>query len=158
MQRERIPITEDGLKELRAEHDDLVNRRRPEIARVLQAAREEGDIRENAGYDAAKHDQAFIEGRIREIEEILRLVEVIDDTPVGDGAAIRIGSTVTVEIDGAEETYMIVGAVEAKPSAGRISNQSPVGRALLGRRPGERVAIQTPGTVLNARVVRVTSG
>lgn len=154
MQRERIPITKEGLEALREEYDDLVNRRRPEIARVLQAAREEGDLRENAGYDAAKNDQGFIEGRIRDIEEILRRVDVID-TPEEDVATVRVGSTVTVLIDGVEETYTIVGAVEAKPSAGRISNQSPFGRALLGSHIGDEVDIQTPATVLHAKVLRV---
>ncbi|MDI3339041.1 MAG: transcription elongation factor GreA [Sphaerobacter sp.] len=155
MQRERIPITKEGLRALQEELDDLVNRRRPEIARVLQAAREEGDLRENAGYDAAKHDQAFIEGRIREIEDILRRAEVIDEGPNGDGRVVRIGSTVTIEIDGAQETYTIVGAVEAKPAAGRISNESPFGRALLGHREGEQVEIHTPGAVLHARILSV---
>lgn len=153
MQRDPIPVTKDGLQALRDELDDLVNRRRPEIARILQAAREEGDLRENSGYDAAKHDQGFIEARIRELEEILRRAEVIDSN--GDGLVVELGSTVTVEIDGVEETYTIVGAVEAKPTEGRISNQSPVGQALLGRRPGETVEIQTPGPLLHARIVRV---
>lgn len=155
MQRERIPITKDGLQALRDELDDLVNRRRPDIARVLRAAREEGDIRENAGYDAAKHDQAFVEGRIREIEDILRRVEVIDDAPNGDARVVRVGSTVTIEIDGVEETYTIVGAVEAKPAAGRISNESPFGRALLGHHLGEQVEIHTPAAVLHARIIGV---
>ncbi|MBX5443825.1 transcription elongation factor GreA [Sphaerobacter sp.] len=155
MQRERIPITKAGLQALREELDDLVNRRRVEIAQALQAAREEGDLRENAGYDAAKHDQAFIEGRIREIEDILRRAEVIDEAPNGDARVVRLGSTVTIEIDGAQETYTIVGAVEAKPSAGRISNESPFGRALLGHREGEEVEIQTPAAVLHARIITV---
>lgn len=158
MQRERIPITKDGLKALQEELDDLVNRRRPEIARALQQAREEGDLRENAGYDAAKHDQAFIEGRIREIEDLLRRVDLIDEAPNGAAGAapvVRVGSTVTVELDGVHETYTIVGAVEAKPTAGRISNESPVGRALLGHAVGDEVTIETPGTVLHARIINV---
>lgn len=157
MERERIPVTKEGLAALREEYDDLVNRRRPEIARVLHEAREEGDLRENAGYDAAKHDQGFIEGRIREIEEILRRVDIIDESANGKANGIQVGSTVTVLIDGVEETYTIVGAVEAKPSAGRISNQSPFGRALLGRSEGDEVDIETPATVLHARVLRINS-
>ena len=153
-QREKIPVTREGLRALREEYDHLVNHRRPEITRAIAAAREEGDLRENAGYDAAKHDQGFIEGRIRELEEILRRVAVIDEVEQ-DVAAVRVGSTVTVEVDGVEETYTIVGAVEARPSAGRISNQSPFGRALIGRRVGEEVDIQTPATTLRARVLRI---
>jgi transcription elongation factor GreA len=157
MQRERIPITEEGLVKLQEEYDDLVNRRRPEVVRAIQQAREEGDLRENAGYDAAKHDQGFIEARIREIEQLLRRVDVIDSDGVasGDGAVVRLGSTVTVEIDGVEERYTIVGQVEAKPLEGRISNESPVGRALLGHRIGQTVNVQTPGSTMTARIVSV---
>ncbi len=157
MQRERVPITPEGLVKLREELDDLVNRRRPEIVRAIQQAREEGDLRENAGYDAAKHDQGFIEARIREIEQLLRSVDVIssDQSAGPDGAVVRLGSTVTVEIDGVQETYTIVGHVEAKPREGRISNESPVGRALLGHRPGQTVTIQTPSTTMSANIVSI---
>ncbi len=155
MQRERIPITKEGLESLRREYDDLVKRQRPEISRIIQEAREHGDIRENAAYDAAKNDQGFIEGRIRELEQILRRVDIIDEERRGDGSVVRIGSTVTVLIEGDEETYTIVGAVEAKPSAGRISNESPVGRALLGHQVGEEIDIQTPRATMTAKIVRV---
>ncbi|MBO9358139.1 MAG: transcription elongation factor GreA [Thermomicrobium sp.] len=155
MARERIPITREGLEALRQEYEYLVKHRRPEIARVIQEAREHGDIRENAAYDAAKHDQAFIEGRIREIEELLKRVELIEQPTDGDRSVVRVGSTVTIEIDGEIETYTIVGAIEAKPSAGRISNESPVGRALLDHRAGEIVPIETPNGTLMARIIEV---
>jgi transcription elongation factor GreA len=155
MTRERIPITREGLEALRQEYEYLVKHRRPEIARIIQEAREHGDIRENAAYDAAKHDQAFIEGRIREIEELLKRVELIEEPTDGDRSAVRVGSTVTIEIDGEVETYTIVGAIEAKPSAGRISNESPVGKALLGRRAGETVTIETPNGQLTACILKV---
>jgi transcription elongation factor GreA len=160
MQRERIPITQEGLEKLREEYDDLVNRRRPEVVRAIQQAREEGDLRENAGYDAAKHDQGFIEARIREIEQLLRRVDVIEQTQTAgkDGSIVRLGSTVTVEIDGIEETYTIVGQVEAKPREGRISNESPVGQALLGHRVGQTVSIRAPGgATMSARIMSVQS-
>ncbi len=156
MTRERIPITREGLEALRREYEYLVKHRRPEIARVIQEAREHGDIRENAAYDAAKHDQAFIEGRIREIEELLKRVELIEEPTDGDRSVVRVGSTVTIEIDGEIETYTIVGAIEAKPSAGRISNQSPVGKALLGRRAGDTVTIETPNGQITACILEVT--
>ncbi len=155
MTRERIPITREGLEALRQEYEYLVKHRRPEIARIIQEAREHGDIRENAAYDAAKHDQAFIEGRIREIEELLKRVELIEEPSDGDRSVVRVGSTVTIEIDGELETYTIVGAVEAKPSAGRISNESPVGKALLGHRAGDVVTIDTPNGRITARIVNV---
>lgn len=156
MQQERIPITRDGLVRLQEEYDDLVNRRRPEVVRAIAQAREEGDLRENAGYDAAKHDQGFIEARIREIEQLMRRVDVIDNNGIGAAdTVVRLGSTVTVEIDGVEETYTIVGKVEAKPRDGKISNESPVGRALLGHQVGQNVTIHTPGATLSARIVTV---
>lgn len=155
MQRERIPVTKEGLQALREEYDDLVNRRRPEIIKTVAAAREEGDLSENAGYHAAKHDQGFIEGRIREIEEIFRRADIIDENGSNAAGGVKLGSTVTVLIDGAEETYTIVGEIEARPSAGRISNASPFGRSLLGHREGDEVNIQTPATVIKAKVTKV---
>lgn len=152
---DRIPITAEGLAALQAEYEELVNVRRPEIIRIVAQAREEGDLRENAGYHAAKNDQGFIEGRIREIEGMLKRVELIDSAPAHGPAEVRLGSTVTIEIDGDKETYTIVGAVEAKPALGRISNVSPVGKALLGARVGDNVHIQTPASLLQARVIAI---
>jgi transcription elongation factor GreA len=151
---DRIPITHNGLKALRGEYDHLVNNERPRIARVIGEAREHGDLRENAAYDVAKHDQALIEGRIREIEQILKRVDLIDEDTAGNGV-VTVGSTVTIEIEGDEETYTIVGAVEAKPAAGRVSNESPIGKALLGRSAGDTVTIETPRMNMDARILRV---
>jgi transcription elongation factor GreA len=150
----RIPVTQGGLNALRDEYDHLVNVERPRISRVIGEAREHGDIRENAAYDIAKHDQALIEGRIREIEQILKRVDLIDEDAAGNGV-VTVGSTVTIEIEGEEETYTIVGAVEAKPAAGRISNESPIGKALLGHSAGDTVTIETPRMNMDARIVRV---
>jgi transcription elongation factor GreA len=150
----RIPVTQNGLNALRDEYDHLVKNERPRIARVIGEAREHGDIRENAAYDIAKHDQALIEGRIREIEQIMKRVDLIDEDAAGNGV-VTVGSTVTIEIEGEEETYTIVGAVEAKPAAGRISNESPIGKALLGHSAGDTVTIETPRMNMDARIVRV---
>lgn len=152
---ERIPITAEGLEALKAEYDELVNVRRPEIIRAVAQAREEGDLRENAGYHAAKNDQGFIEGRIRDIEQMLKRVEIIESAPVAGAREVRLGSTVTIEIDGDKETYTIVGAVESRPALGRISNVSPVGKALMGARVGQRVTIQTPASLMQAKVVAI---
>lgn len=146
----QIPITKEGLVRLKAELDSLVTVRRPEIIKAIAAAREEGDLRENAGYDAARHDQAMTERRIREIEDRIRRAVIIDPTKA---TSIQVGTTVTINIDGEDETYTIVGAVEAKPAQGRISNESPIGKALLGRKVGDVVDIRTPGAIVNARVV-----
>jgi transcription elongation factor GreA len=154
---ERVPVTKQGLKTLQEEYDHLVNHERPRIVEVIAEARSHGDLRENAAYDAAKHDQGIIEGRIRELERMLKRVEIIDESESNGnpGAEVRIGSTVTIEIDGDEETYTIVGAVESRPAEGRISNESPFGRALLGRAVGEQVTIETPGMDMEARILRI---
>jgi transcription elongation factor GreA len=154
---EKVHVTEEGLATLRAEYDDLVNNRRPAIIRTVALAREEGDLRENSGYHAARHDQTMIEGRIRQLEDMLKRVEVIDaNAAAKSGGLVRLGTTVTIEIDGDEETYTIVGSVESNPVEGRISDKSPWGQALLGAKVGQTVNIQTPTTVLRARVVSVT--
>lgn len=150
-----IPVTQEGRQKLLDELDHLVNVRRPEIIKAVATARSEGDLRENAGYDAARNDQSFIEGRIRDIESILKRIEIIDEDAVGDGNLVTIGSTVTIKIDGDTETYTIVGAVEADPTNGRISNESPFGKALLGKRVGETTQIETPVTTLSAEIVSV---
>jgi transcription elongation factor GreA len=156
MSTDRIPVTRDGHAKLLEELEHLVTVRRPEIIRAVATAREEGDLRENAGYDAARNDQGFIEGRIRDIESILKRIDIIDEDAVSsDSSLVTIGATVTITIDGDQETYTIVGAVEANPNQGRISNESPFGKALLGKRVGDSVDIQTPVTTLNAKIVSV---
>jgi transcription elongation factor GreA len=156
MSTDRIPVTLDGHAKLLEELEHLVTVRRPEIIRAVATAREEGDLRENAGYDAARNDQGFIEGRIRDIESILKRIDIINEDAVSaDGSLVTIGATVTITIDGDDETYTIVGAVEANPNEGRISNESPFGKALLGKRVGDSVDIKTPVTTLNAKIVSV---
>jgi transcription elongation factor GreA len=150
---DKVHVTPDGLEALKAEYDDLVNNRRPEIIRTIAAAREEGDLRENAGYHAARHDQTLIEGRIRQLEQMLKRVQVIDSA--GAGGVVRLGSKVTIEIDGDKETYTIVGSVESNPREGKISDKSPFGQALLGSKIGQQVSIHTPSATLRAKVLSI---
>ncbi len=152
---ERTLVTSEGLEQLKAEYDELVNVKRPEIIRVIAAAREEGDLRENGGYHAARHDQTLIEGRIKQLEQMLKRVEIIDEAAASNASTVRLGSTVTIDIDGDAETYTIVGAVEANPAEGRISNESPVGKALIGHGVGQTVTIQTPHAILKARITSI---
>ena len=154
MSTDRIPVTRDGHQKLLEELDHLVTVRRPEIIKLVALAREEGDLKENAGYDAARNDQSFIEGRIRDIETILKRIDIIEED-AGGGSIVTIGSTVTIKIDGDNETYTIVGAVEADPNEGRISNESPFGKALLGRRIGDTTEIHTPVTTLKAEIIEI---
>ncbi len=156
MTQEPVYLTRDGLEKLKAELDYLKNVRRKEVARQIAEAKAEGDISENAGYDEAKNAQAFLEGRIRELEAQLRNAQVIDENGSSDGS-VQLGSKVVVREVGTdlEETYVIVGSVEVDPMNGRISNVSPLGKALLGRRAGERVTVETPGGEIEFEVLRV---
>ncbi|HEU5431137.1 MAG TPA: transcription elongation factor GreA [Thermomicrobiales bacterium] len=152
----QTPVTREGLERLKEELRELKDVRRPQIVAAIAEARSHGDLRENAGYDAAKHDQAMVEKKIADIEALIRTATIIDDlAQSGPPTAVRLGSTVVVEIDGDEERYTIVGAIEAKPAAGLISNESPVGRALLGKRPGETALVQTPRGQSIYRVVGI---
>jgi transcription elongation factor GreA len=150
----QVPVTRDGLERLRSELRELKEVRRPAIVASIAEARSHGDLRENAGYDAAKHDQAMTEKRIADLEALLRQAVILDET-ARDTDVVRIGSTVVVDVEGDEERYTIVGAIEAKPTQGLISNESPVGRALLGRRPGEEAVAAAPRGEMRLRILRI---
>lgn len=139
-----IPVTREGLERLTAELEELTSVRRPAITAAIAEARSHGDLRENSAYDAARHDQVMNERRISELESLLRNAEVVDDANRPKDNIVRLGSTVVVDFDGEEESYMIVGAIEAKPSRGRISNESPLGKELLGKSVGQRVTYTMP--------------
>jgi transcription elongation factor GreA len=145
MEQKPTYITSQGHERLQQELERLLREKRPEIAEHLRAAIEAGDLSENAGYEEAKREQAFVEGRIREIEGILANAQIVDD---GDGrgtATVHVGSRVTIVEEGyAPETYRIVGSAEASPLDGLISNESPVGKALLGKAVGDQVEVKTP--------------
>ena len=158
METKRVPVTREGLERLKAELNELREVRRPAIVAAIAEARSHGDLRENAAYDAAKHDQALNEKRISDLEALLRNALILDEGDRnGDLDTVRLGSTVIVEVDGDEERYTIVGAIEAKPAAGYISNESPVGKALLGKRAGQEAQVATPrgqSTFLVKRIER----
>ena len=140
-----IYLTEEGLEKIKAELDHLKNERRQEISERLELAISHGDLSENADYDYAKQEQAFVEGRIKDLEDSLRRAKIIETD--GRVDRVRVGNTVTVVETGFEdqpETYHIVGIHEADPGNGRISNESPIGRALLGAREGESVVALVP--------------
>lgn len=140
-----IDITPEGLDAVKRELSELKENRRPDIVRKIKAARELGDLSENFEYHAAKNEQGFIESRIAELEHIVKNARVIEAEPAQPGT-VGLGSTVSVaEEDGPEETYRIVGPTEADPLAGRISNASGLGGALLGKRAGQEVEVPTPG-------------
>jgi transcription elongation factor GreA len=149
-------LTRDGRAKLEAELEELVTTGRKQVAERIGAAKELGDISESGEYEDAKNQQAHLEGRIREIKGILSRAQLIDEEN-GHGNEVRVGSTVTVRIDGEddEETWTIVGSAEAKPGAGKISNESPIGSALLGKRVKQKASVQTPSGVMKLTIVKI---
>jgi transcription elongation factor GreA len=150
-----VYLTPEGLQQLEEELAYLQTEKREELSRKLEAAIAQGDLKENADYHDAKEEQGFVEARIRDIEDSLRRAKIINDN--GPSDVVRVGSTVTVSEEGLdeEETYVIVGAAEADPTAGRISNESPIGRALLGTRVGDVALAETPGGALKFAIVSI---
>jgi len=146
-----IPMTAAGRLSLEVELAHLTGERRPEIVSRISTTRDEGDLKENAGYHQAREDQSIVEGRIQEIEALLRLAVIIEEGSA-DGAA-RLGSTVTVRDEFGETMYHLVGPTEVDVATGRISADSPVGQALIGAREGSEVVVDAPN---GARTMRVT--
>ncbi len=149
-----IPITAEGRKALEEELDQLVRVKRPAVVALIAQTREQGDLRENAGYHQAREDQSIMEGRIAEIEETLRRAVIIDVPK--NAKVVELGCTVTVHDEFGETTLQLVGPTETDPAAGRISAGSPVGKALLGHRAGDKVKLNTPGGAREIEILTVT--
>jgi transcription elongation factor GreA len=146
-------LTQEGEKKLRAELAELTGPRRQELSQRLRSAIQMGDLSENADYHKAKEDQAFLEGRIQEIEAVLRMAVVVEKT---HSDVVTIGSHVTVQEEGFDpETYDLVGVKEADPRNGRISNESPIGSALMDHRVGDVVEAETPGGRLKFKILKI---
>ncbi len=145
-------LTEDGVRKLQEELAELTSSGRKEIAKALKDAKELGDLSENAGWDDAKERQVFIEGRIAEIESILKQAKIIKKST---GGKVDVGSTVHVELESGKQEFRIVGSTEADPSKGLISNESPIGQALLGRSKGEEVEIEVPAGTMTYKIIDV---
>ena len=142
-----VYLTQEGLNRLQAELEVLRNKRRPEVAERIRQAKEFGDINENAEYDDAKNEQGFVEGRILLLEKLVRNASIIEGKHVK--GIVEVGSTVKVHDEYGDEAFTIVGSAEAEPSKGRISLESPVGKALLGKHVGDDVSLMTPGVLLS---------
>ncbi len=155
-ERETI-LTASGLRKLEEELDHLKGTRRKEVAERIKQAKEFGDLSENAEYDDAKNEQAFVEGRILQIEQMLRSARVIENDDGADDGEVAVGSTVTIRdaAVGDEVSYTIVGTAEADPLRDRISNESPVGQALLGRKIGETVTVRVPAGILKYTILEI---
>ncbi|GAB4531252.1 MAG: transcription elongation factor GreA [Anaerolineae bacterium] len=155
MAEKTVFLTEEGLKKLEEELQYLETEKRAEVAARIQAAKEEGDISENAEYDDAKHEQAFVEGRIMTLRAMIRNAQIIEDN--GPSDVVRLGSRVTVLEEGLDEpdVYHIVGSAEVDPLNGRVSNESPIGRALLGQRVGKVVSYQAPAGEIRLTILGI---
>jgi transcription elongation factor GreA len=150
-------LTPEGAAKLKAELQNLTTVKRAELSKKLREAIQMGDLSENADYIMAKDDQAFLEGRIQELEQVLRDAQIIKNEDAhGRNDTVFVGATVTVQEPGEEpEIFTIVGAKEADPRGRKISNESPIGRALLGKRAGEVVKADTPGGTLVLKVIKI---
>ncbi len=147
-------LTPEGAQKLRAELEQLRGPKRQALAKTLRHAVQQGDLSENADYIAAKEEQAFLEGRILDLETLLREAVIVEGG--GPAGEVGIGSTVVVSVDGGEhETFQVVGVAEAKPREGKISHESPIGQALLGHRAGDTVRASTPGGEIQLVILEI---
>lgn len=146
-------VSKEGLEKFKQELDDLVNVKRKEIIERIERAKELGDLSENAEYAAAKDEQAFTEGRILELQDMITRAEIINGS--GKVDLVRVGSKVKVKSDGTETEYEIVGVAEADPLTGKISNESPLGRSFLGRRIGDKIQIQIPKGMVTYTILEI---
>ena len=147
MKEKKIYLTQQGFEELKKELDNLINVKRPANIQAIKEARALGDLSENADYDAAKNDQAEIEGRIKKIEKMLENVEIIEK---GDSSVVSLGTTVSIKyVDDEDETdeYQIVGSQEADPFMSKISNESPIAKAIMNKKVGDIVEVESPNGV-----------
>jgi len=148
----KIYLTQEGLAELKKEYDELSKVRRPEVVERVSQARDQGDLSENAEYHAAREELSFIDGRIDELEELLKNVVIIEDAK---GETVALGSKVTLKVNGKDEVYSVVGEWEADPKERKISHESPLGKALIGKKVGEAVEVEAPAGKITYTVIAV---
>ena len=154
MANKEIYVTSNGLEEMQNELNNLINVKRPEIINALKEARALGDLSENADYDAARNDQAMVENRIKELEILIENAKIIDEV---DTDKVTIGTNVKLEYvsDGEIETYTIVGSTEADPFENKISNESPIAKAILGLKVGDVASVESPNGKYEVRIVEI---
>ena len=153
---EELLVTQEGYDRIVAEHDELVSVKRAEVAERIKEAISYGDISENAEYDSAKNEQAELEERIHQLEEMLRKAKIVSEEEM-KGDKVNIGLKVTVKDTdtGEKEVFSIVGATESDPFSGKISTESPVGKALIGKKKGETVAVEIPDGIINYKIMKI---
>ncbi len=151
-----FPMTVEGKQKLEQELENLKTVKRKEVVERIKIARSFGDLSENSEYDSAKDEQAFVEGRITTIENMIRNAKIIEEDADSAGK-VSLGKSVTfIELpDGEEETYTIVGSAEADPFEGKISNDSPIAKSMLGKHVGDKVTVQTPGGDMHVKITKI---
>lgn len=155
MNAKKIYLTKKGFEDLKKEYDEVVNKRRPEVVERLSAAREMGDLSENAEYTAAREELAFIDGRIEELEELLKQAELIEDGH-HKTQSVEMGSQVVIKIGEKKETFTVVGEWEADPTEKKISHESPLGKALLGKTVGSEIEVEAPAGKMLYKIVSIS--
>jgi len=149
-------LTKEGFQKLQEELDYLRKTKRNEVAERLHEAMEGGELIENAEYEAAKNEQAFVEGRIQELDALLASAKIIEDNGKKKSDGVQLGSKVTIKEGNFEpDTFTIVGVAEANPREGKISNESPIGKAILGHKIGESVKVETPGGTYTVKILKI---
>jgi len=152
MNNNHVVVTQEGLEALKTEYEELTNVKRPQAVERLAAAREQGDLSENSEYTDAKQNLAFIDGRIAELEAVLHGVKVVTTHTKGQ---VDVGCKVTLTINGKKEEFTVVGEWEADPSSKKISHESPLGKALLGKKVGEKVEVEAPAGKILYKVLHI---
>ncbi len=149
----KIQLTQKGYDDLKIEHQDLLTNKKPKTIDRLSKARSMGDLSENSEYTAAKEELAFVEGRVREIEEIINNAQVIQNNH--NGNLVQVGSSVTVEVNGKNELFQIVGEFEADPINKKLSQNSPIGQALTGKKVGDLVEVNIPAGKVQYKIIEI---
>src|SRR5260221_7285195 len=150
----KIYLTQEGLEDLKREYEDLTKVKRPEVLERVSQARNQGDLSENAEYTAARDELSFIDGRIDEIEELVKQASVIKEE--NGKSTIGLGSKVTLQVNGKKQVYTVVGEWEADPTEQKISHESPLGKALIGKKVGEKIEVEAPAGELHYSIVSVS--
>ncbi|MCL4418807.1 transcription elongation factor GreA [Patescibacteria group bacterium] len=154
MDAKKIYLTREGLQEIKKEHEELSKAKRPDVLARVSQARDMGDLSENAEYVAAREELSFIDGRIDELEELLRQAVIIDGVK-SSSKIVKLGSTVTLNVKGKKEIFTVVGEWEADPKEKKISHESPLGKALIGKKVGDRVEVEAPAGKISYSITSV---
>ena len=150
-----VKVTKQGLETLKKEHDELLNTKRPKLVERLSYARSQGDLSENSDYQSAREELEFLDGRIEELEEVIKNSKVVGNSGKGGNGGIEVGTKVTVKVNGKENTFDIVGEWEADPINKKIAHDSPLGLALVGKKVGDKAEVEAPAGKVTYEILAV---